>query len=417
MRMKPRLSLIALALLVAVPVLGQPRPVGSEFRVNGDAGPWKKHNPVAAFNAGGAALVVWENEQNGLLGRLFGPSGAVLTDELVLVANQKLPAVAGHGIEVVRQDPAVGFLPSGEFLLAWTEERANVSQDIFFEQRDVIDRDVFLQKFNAAGSPLGAAVQLHSTTNGYQSLPKVLVRPNGEAVVVWQTQKGGGANGIYARFVRSTGALNGGEIKIASGNAANPALAGRTSGNSFLVSWEADDGDSLGVFGRIFDGTAGGPAFKINTDVAGLQRRPAVVGDRTAGGWLVVWQAQGNTSKQAHISGQFVGAAGNLVGPQLRISEGVGPTQIAPSVAASKGGNFLVAWLDYKDIFPLGLYGVEIDKLGNRIGDEVEINTRQVNSQFRTSLAVSPSGGVLTPWEGFTSNDNRPDIAARRVEF
>jgi hypothetical protein len=413
MRMKPRLSLIALALLVAVPVLGQPRPVGTEFRVNGDT-QWKLHNPVAAFNVSGAALVVWENEAGGLLGRYYGPSGA-LTGEFVLVANQRLATIPGHGAEVVRKDPAVAFLPTGDFLLAWTEERSNVSVDIFYEQRSVTSRDVFLQKFSAAGAPLGGPVRVNSATSGYHTLPKILVRNGGDAVVVWQTLKTSAIGCVNGRFVRSTGAL-GAEFKIAGGNAANPAIAGKPNGN-FLVTWEADDGSSLGVFGRIFDGANGGTAFRINSDVAGLQRRAAVVADRTTGGWLVVWQAQGDTYKQAHISGQFVGALGNLVGPQFRISQGVGPAQISPSVAASKGGNFLVTWLDYNDYFPIGLFGVEIDKLGNGVGDEVEISSRQVNAHVRTSLAVSPAGDVLAPWEGFTSNDERPDIAARRVEF
>lgn len=414
MRMKPRLSLIVLALLVAVPALGQLRPVGTEFRINGDT-QWKLHNPVAAFNTSGAALVVWENEASGLLGRYYGSNGA-LTGEFVLVANQRLATIPGQGVEVVRKDPAVAFLPNGDFLLAWTEERSNVSVHFFYEQRSVTSRDVFLQKFNAAGAPLGGPVRVNSTA-GYHTLPKILVRNGGDAVVVWQTVKASSAGCVNGRFVRSTGALAGAEFKIAGGKAANPAIAGKPNGNSFLVTWHADDGSSLGIFGSIFDGANGGPAFRINSDVAGSQGRPAVVADRTSGGWLVVWQAQGNTIKEAHISGQFVGAAGNLVGPQLRISQGVGPAQISPSVAASKGGNFLVTWLDYNDYFPIGLFGVEIDKLGNAVGDEVEISSRQVNAHFRTSLAVSPAGDVLAPWEGFTSNEVRPDIAARRVEF
>jgi hypothetical protein len=410
MRTKPWLWLTALALLpaTAVPVLGQPRPVGTEFRVNGNTES-KQRNPAAAYNAAGTALVVWENEQNGLRGRFYGRDGAPLTGELALVANQKLPGVPAHGVEVVRKDPAVAFLGSGEFLLAWTEERSNVRVDIFIEQRDVIDRDVYLQKFSAAGSPLGAPVRLNGATAGYQSVPRILVRNNADAVVVWQSQKGGGNNGVFGRFVRASGVPNGGDFRIASGaGAASPAIAGKPNGD-FLVAWEAGDGNSLGVFARIFDGAAGAP-FRVNTDVAGLQRRPAVTSD--GAGWLVVWQGQTNTWRQAANV-----EAGNLVGPQFRVSNGVGPTQIAPSVAASKGGNFLVTWLDYKDVFPLGLFGVEIDKLGNRIGSEVELNSRPVNSQFRTSLAVSPFGGVLAPWEGFTSSDERPDIAARRVEF
>ncbi len=76
-----------------------------------------------------------------------------------------------------------------------------------------------------------------------------------------------------------------------------------------------------------------------------------------------------------------------------------------------------MTWLDYGDVFPVGLFSVEIDRLGNAIGAEVEINTAGINAQSRTSIAVSPLGGVLIPWEGFTSNPDSPGISARRVDF
>jgi len=422
MRTKPGLWLTALALLTAVPLLGQPRPVGTEFRVNGNVDS-KQRNPAAAFNAAGTGLVVWENDKNGLRGRFYGRDGAPASDELALVANQKLPGVPAQGIEVMRKDPAVAFLPSGEFLLAWTEERSNVRVDIFIETRDVIDRDVMLQKFNAAGSPLGAPVRLSAATDGYQSLPKILVRNGADAVVVWNVQKSGSAaaNGVFGRFVRTDGTPNGAEFKISvgagSGAAVNPAIAGKPSGD-FLVAWEASDGDSLGVFARGFDRSGNpGSSFRINSDVPGLQRRPAVTADRSTGGWLAVWQGQSDSPKHAHVFGQFLGAAGNLVGPQFQVSVGIAPTQISPSVTAATGNRFLVTWLDYKDVWPQGLFGVEIDKLGNRIGDEVMINTSPVNAQMRTSLGVSPFGGVLVPWEGFTTSPTKAVISARRVEL
>ncbi|HEV8578217.1 MAG TPA: hypothetical protein VGX68_03965 [Thermoanaerobaculia bacterium] len=423
MRSKAWLSLAALALLTAVPLLGEPRPVGTEFRVNGNVES-KQRNPAAAYNAAGTALVVWENDKNGLRGRFYGRDGAPVTGELALVANQKLPGVPAQGTEILRKDAAAAFLASGEFLLAWTEERSNVRVDIFIEQREIVDRDVYLQKFTAAGSPIGSAIRLNATTGGLQSLPKILIRNGADAIVVWQSEKTGAAagNGIFGRLVRTNGTLNGGEFKVSvgSGAATNPAIAGRPTGE-FLVAWEAADGSSLGVFARSFDRSASplsGISFRVNTEVTGLQRRAAVTADRGTGGYLVIWQGQSDSNfRHAQIYGQFLGAAGSLIGPQFRVSEGVTPTLIAPSVAGSIAGNFLVTWVAYDDVFPVGLYGVEIDGLGHAIGDEVKINSSQINAVTRTSLATSPFGGVLAPWEGFTGSQTKPVISARRVEF
>jgi hypothetical protein len=421
MRFKAGLSLTALVLLAVVPLLGEPRPVGTEFRVNGNVES-KQRNPAAAFSANGGALVAWENDKNGLRGRFYGRDGAPLGGELALVANQKLPGVPAAGIEVMRKDAAAAFLPSGDFLLAWTEERSDVRVDIFIETRNVLDRDVYVQKFNASGSPLGSPVRLNTATAGFQSLPRILVRDGADAVVVWQSEKTGAAagNGIMGRLVRANGSLAGADFKVSAGSgaAANPAIAGRPNGD-FLVAWEAADGSGQGVFARRFERSASpaGAAFRVSTDVAGLQRRPAVAADRGAAGYLVVWQGQTGGIREAGIFGQFLGAAGNLVGPQLRVAEGVTPTLIAPSVAGSNAGHFLVTWVAYDEVFPVGLYGVELDGLGHAVGAEVKINSAQINAVTRTSLALSPSGGVLAPYEGFTGGRRKPAISARRVEF
>lgn len=425
MRTKPLLWLTALALLpvASAPLLGQPRPVGSEFRVNANTES-KQHNPVAAFNASGNSMVVWENEKNGLRGRFYSRDGAPLTAELGLVANQKLTSIPSSGLEIVRKDPAVAFLASGDFLLAWTEERADVSVDIFIEHRAVIDRDVYLQKFSAAGAPQGTPVRLNATTAGYQSLPKILVRNGADAVVVWQSdarRAGPVGDGIFSRLVSpASGQPTTGEKRLSSvpGLAANPAIAGANNGG-FAVAWEAVDGSSQGVFARLFarSGSPRGAEFRVNSTVAGLQRRPALAADTNTGGWLMVWQGQAGSIKDSHIYGQFLGAGGNFIGPQIRVSKGLAQGQVSPSVAAVAGGHFLATWLDYHDIFPVGLFGVEIDKLGTAVGPEVEINSEALNAHTRTSIAVSPKGGVLVPWEGFTTSQVAPGISARRVEL
>jgi hypothetical protein len=423
MRSKPSLWLtLALLPAIAAPILGQPRPVGDEFRVNANTA-YKQRNPVAAFNAAGSALVVWENDRTGVRGRIYGHDGSPVTGELGLVANQTLPRVPAQGLEVIRKEPAVAALSTGEFLLAWTEERDNVSADLFLETRTVLDRDVYVQKLSAAGAPLGTPVRLNATTNGFQSNPRILVRNGADAVVAWQSDDRTASrlgDGIFARLVRTSNLqTTSGELKLSSvpGFAANPSLAAGGNG-SFAVAWEAADADSQGVYVRLFDRSASprGAEFRVNTTVAGLQRRAAITADPNTGGYLVVWQGQAGTIKDSHIYGQFLGATGTFVGPQIRVSQGVAQGQISPSVAGING-HFLVVWADYADIFPVGVFSVEIDKLGNAIGSEVEINSAPINALSRTSIALSPLGDVLIPWEGFTSDPDSPGIAARLVDF
>jgi hypothetical protein len=413
MRSKPWWWLMALVLLTATaaPMLGQPQFVGAEFRVNGDTNAIL-HNPAVAFSGNGNAMVVWEDAQAGLRGRVYDSNGNALSNELSLVANQVLQSIPAHGIEVIRKDAAVAFLPTGDLVVAWTEEKDNVSVDFLFESRQVIDRNVMAQRFSAAGAAQGTPARLNASAAGYQSLPKILVRSGQDPFVVWQT-----GSGIFGRAFRpEKSKAVGAEVKISSGLGGNAAIAGDAAGN-FLVSWEAADRSSLGVYARLFDKSASprGGEFLVNSTVEGLQRRPAVTAVK-AGGWFVVWQGQGATTKDAHVFGQFLGGGGSFIGPEFRISQGFGPTQISPAVAQIASGNFVVAWTDWKDPFPIGVFSVELDKLGNAVGAETEVNTRPIGSQVRTALAAFGST-VLIPWEGFTDSNTHPGISARRAIF
>jgi hypothetical protein len=163
--------------------MGQARPVGNELRVSGNTAS-KQRNPTAAYNAAGSELVVWENDREGLRARFYGRDGAPLTAEIGLVANQVVSGSPAEGIEVLRKDPVVAFLSSGEFFLGWTEERSSVRVDVFFQERRLLDRDVYIQKFNAVGAPASAPLRL-SAAAGFQSVPRILVRNGADAVVVW----------------------------------------------------------------------------------------------------------------------------------------------------------------------------------------------------------------------------------------
>ena len=414
MRSKPSWWLMALVLLTATaaPMLGQAQFAGAEFRVNGDTTA-VLHNPAVAFSSTGTAMVVWESDQGGLRGRFYDGNGNALSNELGLVANVKLQGLPAHGIETIRKDAAVAFLATGDLMVAWTEERDNVSTDILFENRQVIDRNVMAQRFSATGVAQGTPVRLNAAAQGYQSQPKVLVRGGSlDPFVVWQT-----GSGVFGRAFRpEKSKAVGAEVKISSRVGGNAAIAGDATGN-FLVSWEAADRDSQGVYARLFDktATARGGEFLVNTTTTGLQRRPALATVK-AGGWLVVWQGQGATAADAHIYGQFLGGGGSFIGPEFRVSQGFGPTQIAPAVAQLASGNFMVAWTDWKDPFPIGVFSVELDHLGNAVGSETEINTRPIGSQTRTALATF-GGSVLIPWEGFTDSNTHPGISARRLTF
>jgi hypothetical protein len=415
MRSKPSLWLTAVALMslsVAAPVWSAPVTVGDDIRVNTNSES-KQRNPVAAFHSSGRYLVVWENDKNGLRGRFFDRDGSPLSAEMGLVANQVLTSVPSEGDVTVRKDPALALLPSGEFLLFWTEEKAHLRTDFFAETRTVLDRDVYGQRFGTDGRAVGAAFRVNAASAGDQARPKTVVLQGGRVAVTWESA------GLYARVVSRTGQLLGEEIKVnAQGGrkVQNAALAANNQGE-VLITWESccGDGSGQGIAARLFDRDFSpvGSDFRINTETAGEQRRPAVTADGSD--FLVVWQGQFGPVTHSRIFGQFIGRAGNRVGSQFRVSEGngVGEAHISPSVVATSGGRFLVAWMDWKSIFPLGIFGVEIDGVGAVATAEVKLSGNPLTAHYRTSLVAGPGSEILLPYEGYVG-DNR-GISARRL--
>jgi hypothetical protein len=405
------LAALPLLTALAVPAHAGVEPQGTAFRVN-VTNDFRQQNPVSAFAPTGNALVVWENDQKGIRGLFQSPSGAAVSAELTLVANQTIPG-SSEGPVRTRKDPAVGFLKDGSFLLAWTEERAYLRTFPFIEERQVQDRDIHVQRFNANGTPAGEPVRVNTFARGFQSVPKLVVRPSGDAILVWRQESAGltALDGVNGRLVNASGRPVGPELRV-SGNPSADHVAVAATAKGFLVTWEILTNGQNDVFARLYDASARpvGAEFRVNPSTEGQQRWPAVAAGKD-GNFLVAWQSYLTDRSIVRIFGQFVGPAGGFLGASFLISTDEGTGQLAPALAPTPQGGFLVAWLDWTDLNQLGINAVEINATGGRVGDEFWIAETKVRKNYRTSLAANGTGGYLMPWE--TNFGTRQVIAAR----
>jgi hypothetical protein len=402
-------TLPLLAVLAAVPVVAEVQPLGEAFRVN-RATDFKQQNPVAAFSPSGTALVVWENDQNGLRGIFQRLDGTAVSAELTLVANNTLNGQY-EGLVRTRKDPAVAFLSSGHFLLAWTEERSYMRSYPFFEARELQDREIFIQRFDAAGAPAGPRHRVNSIP-GFQSVPKISVLADGNAVVMWKSDgPNPGQAAIMARLVQSSGQPAGPEITVTTDATADhgAVAAGR---NGFAIVWDALVNGEHDIFGRLYDaaGRSIGNEFRVSA-AAGWQRWPAVAAGND-GNFLVAWHSFTTDRSIVRIHGQFVSPQGSFLGAPFRISTDEGTGQLAPALAPTPTGGFLAAWLDWSDK-GLGINAVELSATGNRIGDEFWVSEARVQKNYRTSIAANGQGGFLIPWETIAAR--RQVIVARPI--
>jgi hypothetical protein len=407
--------LAASALLLAwcVPGWAQPELVGDEFQVNQNKTS-RQLQPVATFHASGKAVIVWENDIYGLLGRFYDRNGA-LTGEMTLVANRNLPGIPASGEVLVRKDPAVVQLPNGELLIFWTEEKDYVVLDHFYENRRMLDQDIMGQRFDASGAPLGERFLVNAGTEGFQRRPKAALKPGGVAVIWESSVDGMNSASVQGRLLTRRGKPAGDEFRVDAGQTSevwNTALAANPGGD-LLAAWETTDADGPGVAARLFDqdGRPLTAEFVVNARTAGRQRRPAVLATRT-GDFLVAWQGfQDNTFHG--IYGQLLSRIGARIGGEVQIGHGTSNVQVAPTLALLHSGGIVAAWMDWVSTWPVGVYAVTLDSTGHPVGAEVLISEERIYPQYRFSVAAGGNGEVVATWEGRIARSRA--IAARRL--
>jgi hypothetical protein len=422
MRRKHILLLGGLAALLpglAAPAAATPKAQGVELRVSSASSPGASaRHPIAAFTTGGKALVAWEDDRAGIVGRFFGADGAAQDGSVTLVANQ-IPASLPYKTQIlVQKEPSIAVLPGGQFFLFWTEETVFEEAELFFVQDTLIDHNVYGRLFNASGSPAGDRFRVHANTSGFQNGVHTLVRAS-DVVVAWSSSRNpvfptnGVADGVFARTFDFLGNATSGELRVSpvGTRSGAPSIAGTKT--KFAVAFEGSDGDGRGIFVQPYTAAVApiGSVVRANTDTVRDQRRPAIAAD-AAGNYMVVWQSQVPDAKHTRVYAQQLGSAGNLIGGQISVSLGTDKYEVAPSVAAG-ASSFLVVWLGYGDTFPTGIQASSINRVTGAVGTAFQVNQLSLGANTQSFVAGNGAGNFLTPWEGFVGNDL--GISGRRI--
>jgi hypothetical protein len=175
------------------------------------------------------------------------------------------------------------------------------------------------------------------------------------------------------------------------------------SDGGFVVVWDSNgqDRSSWGVYAQRFDlnGNKIGSEFRVNTWTTDAQWGPSVA-SLLNGGFVVVWQSFGQDSSGYGVYGQGFDADGNKVGPEFRVNTWTTDSQWNPSVTSLPNGGFVVVW-DSKeqDGSEYGVYGQRFDLVGNKVGSEFQVNTWTRDTQWFPSITSLTNGGFVVVWD------------------
>jgi len=295
-------------------------------------------------------------------------------------------------------DPAVTVGPDGTALVVYRRFEPSAGGN-----------QIFARFVDASGVPQATAFQVSTYTGGYQSLPDICTRPDGQFVVVWQngfifesprTQDGSGP-GVFAQIVSSAGERIGPEfqVNVATTYAQFAPDVACTDDDAFVVTWGGFDpahpAAAEGVFARRFEATgdATGPEILIN---AHTDSRWSIANDtspaiatREDGGFVVVWADYLSDTGKSRIVGKLLSESGAPSSKEFVVSRTYSDVTVYEPQIDGTGDEFVVTWTNAP--------GFEARPYVSADGDEGGI--------FARKFAVYPKCGDAVVSGSLTSAD------------
>jgi hypothetical protein len=371
-----------------------PVPAGPEFRVNtttaGSQELFAEAPHAVASDAAGAFVVTWSSAGQD------GSSWGVFAQRYGADGARR-----GSEFQVNQTTagsqwyPSVACADDGSFVVAWTSALQDGGGD-----------GVYARRYSASGAALGGEFRVNTTTASDQRHVSLAVAAGGAYVVVWSglAQAGGAGWDVYAQRYDANGAKLGGEFRVnatTAGDQQFPAVAADDAGN-FVVTWSSggQDGSGTGVYARRYGaaGAALSGEFRVNTTTAGDQQYGRVAA--TGGGdFVVAWASVGQDGSGRGVYAQRFTAAGAKAGGEFQVNQVAAGEQFAPSVAAADTGGFVVAWTGAQDGDLFGVFARAYDAAGVARGNEFRVNTTTAGNQVYGSAASSADGALAIVWE------------------
>lgn len=277
----------------------------------------------------------------------------------------------------------------------------------------------------AAPLPVGTEFQVNGAAAGDQFQPAVAVAPDGSFMTVWVSRTGqppSSPAALVGRVFDSAGNPKSGDfpVNLMRPNDFNPAaqVAANAAGD-FMAVW-TDNGaiPRARVFGP--EGVPLTGEIRVGSGLGTFSRNfpdaPSVTAD-PAGGFLVTWDDFNGVQGEDVIHWQRFNAQGSLVGAEGNFSSS-GPFLIAPRVATSPLGGFLLVWRESNSgLLPTNFWAQRLSPTGAFQGARFQINedVQAVEGLLSAAPVFNADGGFSVLW---TQNfpGHLGELAARRYD-
>ena len=164
-------------------------------------------------------------------------------------------------------------------------------------------------------------------------------------------------------------------------------------------------------------GNTDGFECRVNTKVKGNQNAPALaaLNDR---GFVVVWASGGQDGSGYGIYGQRYLASGNKMGEEIRINTTTALDQTQPAISSFDIGGFVVIWASKnQDGSGQGIFGQAFNSDSSRASGEFRVNTTTIRNQWQPAVATLNDNTFTTAWTWLSADGSLEGIYGQRFNI
>jgi len=391
---------------------------------------WVDINGDGFFDSSGPEFVNnnWGNGQ----AATTGPSSVRLTPDVYRIRLQYEEGNGGNVMQLLAPTPALGGQLHVNRSTGGDQSEVSVDADAAGNYVAVWQganvqgwgtNDIYFQRFNALGTPVGPETRANPDWHGEQTAADVAVAGDGHFVVTWTSDNDGSGSGVYARVFAADGSPQTDAFRIntyTAGDQNDSEVAIDATGN-FVVVWASngEDESGWGVYGQRYgaDGTAQGGEFRANTYTSSEQMRPAVA-IKPDGAFVVTWDSNGQDGSYEGVYGQRYASDGTAMGGEFRANTYTSYHQLSPAVTFGADGDFLIAWQSYpysgEEGSSWGIYAQRYATDGTALGSEFRVNTYTSSDQISPAVAIKPDGAFVVTWASNGQDGSSWGVYAQR---
>ncbi|MGB5529799.1 MAG: hypothetical protein WBQ32_07510, partial [Ignavibacteriaceae bacterium] len=244
--------------------------------------------------------------------------------------------------------------------------------------------------------------------NADQIVPSIAMDVAGNFVIVWYDFRNANWDIYFQRFT-STGVPLGANTKVnddtTTASQEHPSISMDVTGN-FVIVWSDNRNNHYDIYYQRFTstGAALGVNTKVNDDAGTAKQWDPSISMDAAGNFVVVWIDERNINRDIYY--QRYTSTGGALGVNTKVNDDASTAdQIAPTILMDAAGNFVTVWHDFRNN-NWDIYYQRYNSTGAALGVNTKVNDDAgTEFQMYPTISMDVTGNFVVVWQDFRNID------------